>query len=127
MKFLLLSSLLATASAAGNKKVLLVGDSWAEKAGTPFAEVLKKHDSPLTVVNKGIGGSTAKQWAENKNSVKSLVELHGGEDVEFIWVRVFAATHACIVSWCLIAGLVALRNDFVLMHCTYLTFVFALY
>ena len=85
-----LSALLVAAATgtAACSKILLVGDSWAEKAGNPLKEVLKKHGSPLEVVNKGIGGSTAKQWAEEPNHVRTLVEENGGKDVEFIWVSV---------------------------------------
>lgn len=94
----------ASVSAAASPKILLVGDSWAEKAGTPLAKVLEKHQSPLEVVNKGIGGSTAKQWAENKNSVKTLVDLHGGKDVEFVWVSVGGNDAQDELPGCQIAG-----------------------
>ena len=76
---LTLACLAAAVSASTASKILLVGDSWAEKAGTPLAKVLKNHGSGLEVVNKGIGGSTAEQWAENKNSVKTLIDFHGGK------------------------------------------------
>jgi hypothetical protein len=86
-------------------KVLLVGDSWAEKAGKPFEAVLKKNGSPLEVVNKGIGGSTAQQWAHDKNSVRDLVTMAGGEaEVAYIWVSVGGNDAQDDLPGCQLAG-----------------------
>jgi hypothetical protein len=85
-------------------KILLVGDSWAEQGGTPLAEVLKKHGSPLQVINKGIGGTTAAQWAENPDKVRTLVELNGGKDIEFIWVSLGGNDAQETLPGCQIAG-----------------------
>ena len=104
MKLALLLAAAAGAAVASASKILLVGDSWAEKAGTPLAEVLKKHGSPLQVVNKGIGGSTAAQWAENPDKVRTLVELNGGKDIEFIWVSLGGNDAQAELPGCQIAG-----------------------
>jgi hypothetical protein len=56
------------------------------------------------VVNKGISGSTAKQWARDPNSVKSLVDLNGGDKVEFIWVSVGGNDAQADLPGCQVAG-----------------------
>ena len=85
-------------------KILLVGDSWAFKAGDPLKEVLKNHSDPREVVNRGISGSTAAQWADLPDHVRTLVDMHGGTEVEYIWVSVGGNDAQDQLPGCQLAG-----------------------
>ena len=56
------------------------------------------------MVNKGIGGSTAKQWADSPDHVKTIVALEGGKDVEYMWVSVGGNDAKDELPGCQLAG-----------------------
>jgi hypothetical protein len=61
----------AHAISSGTGTITCIGDSWAQFSCDTLAAVVKSHNKTNTVVNKGVGGSTAAYWAKNTALVRS--------------------------------------------------------
>ena len=59
--------------------VLCFGDSWAFLGANALKNKVNRHHPSVQVVGYGVSGSTAKQWAQNKNQLVSYLRTHGGD------------------------------------------------
>jgi lysophospholipase L1-like esterase len=80
----LLVSLFANQSQAAD--VLVFGDSWGTYGREAFEDMFKKRNSNLEVLNRAIGGTTAKSWAEDPNCLLNMLDEN--PEVQYIWLTI---------------------------------------
>jgi len=80
---LVLSVLLIGTQAA---QVVVFGDSWGSFSRRPFEQMFSSRGYDIDVDNTAIGGTTAKYWARNPNSL--LDRVNSNPDAKWVWLTI---------------------------------------
>lgn len=74
------------ASAALAAEVVVFGDSWGALAGTQLQEMFTKRGVDIDVYNGAIGGTTARFWARDPDSLVDMVKEN--PDCKWVWLSI---------------------------------------
>ena len=75
----------ATIACCNAADIVIAGDSWGTYGREPFMDMLRRHNSSLTVDNIAVAGSTTDSWLKDKD--KDRFEKAVNEtDVKVVWL-----------------------------------------
>eukprot|EP01060_Flectonema_neradi_P031622 TRINITY_DN484_c0_g2_i1.p1 TRINITY_DN484_c0_g2~~TRINITY_DN484_c0_g2_i1.p1 ORF type:complete len:256 (+),score=58.61 TRINITY_DN484_c0_g2_i1:63-830(+) len=90
---------LTTLAACNAANIVIAGDSWGTYGKEPFLDMLKRHNSSLTVDNIAVGGTTTDNWLKGRDRER-FEKAVNESDVKVVWLTLMGNDAQAFLPGC---------------------------